>query len=193
MTLLRTAARTLLASYFVASGLKAVRDPAPLVPAAEPMADRLVPLVKQYAPAQFAEYVPEDTTTLVRLNGAAQVVGGLALATGFGRRFGALLLAGSLIPSTIAKYPFWTRQDPEEKAGDRQHFLKNASLLGGVLLASVDTEGKPSLAWRAQKGGHALAKDTRRTGRQIAKSTGELSDAALAGGAALVTTVVKQS
>jgi hypothetical protein len=40
----------------------------------------------------------------------------VALATGFGRRLGALLLAGTLVPSTIAKYPFWTRDDPDHRA-----------------------------------------------------------------------------
>ena len=43
MTLLRFAARTMLASYFVASGVKALRDPEALVPAAEPLIDRVVP------------------------------------------------------------------------------------------------------------------------------------------------------
>ena len=136
MTLLRAVSRTMLASYFIASGVKALRDPAPLVPLAEPLADRFVPLVKQYAPDQVAGLIPEDAQSLVRLNGGAQVLGGLALATGKGRRFGALLLAGSLVPSTIAKYPFWRDSDPEVKAANRTHFLKNISLLGGVLLAS---------------------------------------------------------
>jgi putative oxidoreductase len=31
------------------------------------------------------------------------------------------------------------------------HFAKNASIAGGLLLASVDTEGRPSLTWRAKK------------------------------------------
>src|SRR4051794_12733033 len=106
MTLLRAVARTMLASYFVVSGVKAIKDPAPLVPAAEPLADRFVPLVKQYAPEQFANLIPEDAATLVRVNGAAQVLGGLALATGKGRRMGALLLAASILPSTVAKHPF---------------------------------------------------------------------------------------
>jgi uncharacterized membrane protein YphA (DoxX/SURF4 family) len=112
----------MLASYFVSAGIKAIRDPEALVPAAEPLVDRVVPLVKQYTPEQVAGYVPESTVTLVRINGIAQVLGGAALATGKGRRLGALLLAGSLIPSTIAKHPFWTvrprgahgRSSPEE-------------------------------------------------------------------------------
>jgi uncharacterized membrane protein YphA (DoxX/SURF4 family) len=200
MTLLRAAARTMLASYFIVSGVKAIKDPAPLVPAAEPLADRFVPLVKQYAPEQVANVIPEDAATLVRVNGAAQILGGLALATGKGRRLGALLLATSILPSTVAKHPFWTRTDPDEKALDRAHFLKNVSLLGGVLLASVDTEGKPSLSYRAQKGGESLAKDARKARKSIAtgashlgKDTGQLADEALAGGAALVGAVVASS
>ena len=200
MSLLRAIPRTMLASYFVAAGIKAIRDPESLVPAAEPLVDRVVPLVKEYTPEQIAGYVPENTVTLVRINGIAQVVGGAALATGKGRRLGALLLAGSLIPSTIAKHPFWTVQDPEERAQDRNHFLKNVSLLGGVLLASQDTEGKPSLAWRAQRGGESIAKETRRASKKLSKSTSkaagsasELADAAVAGGAALVGAVAESS
>ncbi len=215
MTLLRAAARTLLASSFVASGIKSVRHPEALVPAAEPVTDKLVPLVKKYVPAQVASYLPEDTVTLVRVNGVAQVVGGLALATGKGRRLGALVLAASLVPSTIAKYPFWSRTDPDEKAQDRAYFLKNLSILGGVLLAAGDTEGKPSLVYRAHKGGEHLARDTRKAGKKFGKKTGlnqsslsknagdlagsasknasNLADGALAGGAALVGAAVATS
>jgi uncharacterized membrane protein YphA (DoxX/SURF4 family) len=200
MTLLRAAARTMLASYFVVSGVKAIKDPAPLVPAAEPLADRLVPLLKQYAPGQVANIIPEDAATLVRVNGAAQILGGLALATGKGRRLGALLLAASILPSTVAKHPFWTRTDPDEKALDRAHFLKNISLLGGVLLASADTEGKPSISYRAHKGGESLAKDARKARKSLTKGashlgkdTSHLADEALAGGAALVGAVVSSS
>lgn len=193
MSIVRTAGRTLLASYFVASGIKSLTDPTPLVPAAEPLADKVLPLAKQYAPESVASYVPQDAKTLVRINGAAEVLGGVALATGFGRRLGALLLAGTLVPSTIAKYPFWSREDPQQRADDRAHFLKNVSLLGGVLLASVDTEGKPSLGYRAQKGSQAIAKDTKKASRKVAKSTSALTNAALAEGAMLAGAVVSQS
>jgi uncharacterized membrane protein YphA (DoxX/SURF4 family) len=200
MTLLRAIPRTMLASYFVAAGIKAIRDPESLVPAAEPLVDRVVPLVKEYTPEQVSGYVPENTVTLVRINGIAQVTGGLALATGRGRRLGALLLAGSLIPSTIAKHPFWTVQDPEARAQDRSHFLKNVSLLGGVLLAAQDTEGRPSLAWRARRGGETIAKETRKATKKLSKSTGnvageagELAEAAVATGAALLAAVGESS
>jgi uncharacterized membrane protein YphA (DoxX/SURF4 family) len=200
MTLLRAGARTMLASYFIVNGVKTVRNPDPLVPAAEPVADRVVPLVKKYAPQQVAAVVPENTASLVRANGAAQIVGGLALASGKGRRLGALMLAGSLVPSTLARHPFWSRTDPDERALDRSQFLKNVSLLGSVLLAAGDTEGKPSLAYRAQKGGRSIAKETRKARKSLAKgttglakSTTGVADEALAGGAALVGAVVASS
>jgi len=193
MTLLRATARTLLASQFVVSGFKALRDPQPLVPAAEPLVDRWLPVVQKYAPDQVVDYIPTDTTTLVRVNGALELVGGLALATGKGRRVGSVLLAISLVPTTVAKYPFWTRELPEDKATDRALFLKNVSLLGGVVLAARDTEGKPGLAWLAQSGTQAIVKDTTKAGRRVAKNTSQLTDAALGGGAALVGAAVSQS
>ncbi|HET9562351.1 MAG TPA: hypothetical protein VFP01_09600, partial [Propionibacteriaceae bacterium] len=126
--------------------------------------------------------------------------GGVALATGKGRRLGALLLAGTIVPGTIAKHPFWKVQDPEERAQDRNHFLKNVSLLGGVLLASVDTEGKPSLAWRAQKGGEAIAKETRKASKKLTKSSGnvaggasDLAEAAVVTGTALAAALADSS
>lgn len=193
MTLMRFAARSMLASYFVASGVRALRDPGALIPVAEPLIDRVVPTVKEYAPNQVSDYIPEDPATLIRINGALQVLGGLALATGKGRRLGALVLAGTLIPATIAKHPFWTRSSEEERAADRSHFLKNLSLLGGVLLASRDTEGRPSIGYRAQKGTQAIARDTKKTSQKIADSGSELVEGALASGAALATAVVATS
>ncbi len=197
MTLLRSAARTMLASYFVVSGLKAVRDPESLIPAAEPLVDGVVPQIQRFAPEQVSSYIPTDAKTWVRINGVLELVGGVALATGKGRRLGAGLLALSLVPTTIGKYPFWSRSDPAERAADRDHFLKNLSLLGGVLIASRDTEGRPSLGYRAQKGGQALVKntntlaaDTRKASRKVAKETKEITDAALAEGALLVGAVV---
>lgn len=193
MTLLRSAARTMLASYFVVSGVKALRDPESLIPAAEPLVDTVVPQVQRFAPEQVSQVVPTDAVTWVRINGVLELVGGVALATGKGRRLGAALLALSLVPTTIGKYPFWSRRDPAERAADRDHFLKNVSLLGGVLIASRDTEGRPSLSYRANKTSQALVADTRKASRRVKKDTKQLTDAALAEGALLVGAVVGTS
>jgi len=193
MTLFRAIARTLLASQFVVTGFKAIKNPDAYVPAAQPLVDRWMPLVKKYVPDQIEGVIPDDTATLVRINGALELVGGVALATGKGRRLGSFLLAISLVPATVTEYPFWTRDTPEEKATDRALFLKNVSLLGGVLLAARDTEGKPGLYWRAAAGTKSIAKDTKKTTKQLTSGTKGITDSALAEGAALVGAVVATS
>jgi len=106
MTVVRALARPLLSTIFVVQGAKAIRDPEPHVAKAQPVADRFVPLIQKVAPPQVGDRIPESTANLVRLNGAAQVIGGLALASGKGRRLGAVLLAGSLVPTTLAGHSF---------------------------------------------------------------------------------------
>ncbi len=145
MRLIRATARTMLAGIFISSGSAALNDPEPLVPRATPVVDRIAPWLERAVPA-----LPSDATSLVRLNGAVQVVGGLLLATGRFRRLAALTLAGSLIPSTLAGHPFWQKTDPVERRMHQIHFLKNLGLFGGLLLAALDTEGRPGVAWRTR-------------------------------------------
>ena len=65
MSLMRFAARSMLARFFVVQGAKAVVHPEPLVADAEPIARSFVPLAQRVAPASLAGYVPDDTKTLV--------------------------------------------------------------------------------------------------------------------------------
>ena len=146
MSIIRAAGRTLLASYFIASGIKAIRNPGPLGPAAEPLADKVVPLVKQYAPEQVSNYVPRTPRPWCGSTVRPRCSAGSRWPPVSGGGSAHCCWPARLMPSTIAKYPFWSRDDPEQRADERAHFLKNASLLGGVMLAAVDTEGKPSLA-----------------------------------------------
>src|SRR4051812_22441120 len=112
MTPVRTVARALLAAIFVKSGLDSVRNPDRLVEAAKPTVDKL-------APTLDAIGLPTDPRTVVRLNGAAQVAGGLMLATGNAPRVGAAVLAGTLVPTTVAGHPFWSIEDAGERARHR--------------------------------------------------------------------------
>ncbi|MEU8224868.1 DoxX family protein [Kribbella sp. NPDC048915] len=178
MTVVRALARPLLSMIFVVQGANSIRNPEPLVPKAQPVTDRLVPMVKQVAPPQVSDRIPETTVNLVRLNGVVQVVGGLALATGKGRRLGASVLAATLVPVTVAGHPFWQVKDKETRQAQRIQFMKNLGLLGGLLLAAVDTEGKPGVAWRATHGARAAKRETkrgakaaRREAKQLARET----------------------
>lgn len=161
MTLLRFVARSMLASYFIVNGVKALREPENQAAAAEPIARKVLPLAQSVLPKQAAVYLPQDTTGLVKCTGVAQIVGGLSLATGLGRRIGAGVLAATMVPYVVTSNPM--KVAAAERATAQSLLTKNVALLGGVLLAAQDTEGKPNLAWRARLQKQALAREAART------------------------------
>jgi putative oxidoreductase len=148
MSLARRAARAALAASFISGGIDQIRNPqpkaAPASPIAKPIADRVPQL-------------PNDPESLVKLDGAIKVVGGLGLIFGPFARPAALLLAGSLVPTTLAGHRFWETTDPDQKVSDRVEFFKNVSLLGGLLITALDTGGRPSVPWLAGKAAHGAA------------------------------------
>ncbi len=163
MTVSRLIARPMLASIFVVGGVNALRNASTLSAAATPLTDRLVPLLKKAAPSAP---IPEDPTTLVRINAGVQLAAAFGLATGRAPRLSAAVLAASLIPTTATEHRFWEQHEPAAKKQDRQHFFKNVSLVGGLIIAAGDTNGKPGVAWRAQH----VAKDARRQAGHLATS-----------------------
>lgn len=168
MSILRTAARTMLASFFVVNGAKAVRDPEPLVGQAEKIAQTGVSLAQKLVPPSVAGYLPENTKSWVRINGATQCLGGLALATGIGRRGGAALVALSMLPHVLASRPT-PDMSADDKKASRSVLLRNMSLLGGAMLAAQDTQGKPSLAWRASDGARRIEKKANKQMKSLSK------------------------
>jgi putative oxidoreductase len=151
-------ARPMLASMFVAGGLDSVRNASKKAEAAAPVTAKLVPLLQRVVPQ-----LPSDPVTLVRLNGAVQVLAGLGLATGRAPRLSATVLAATLLPTTAAGHRFWEQQDPTARAQQRTHFLKNVSMFGGLVIAAGDTEGQPGVVWRTRR----AAKDARREAKHL--------------------------
>ncbi|CAN5776477.1 DoxX family membrane protein [soil metagenome] len=138
MTLIRSLARPMLSSMFVAGGIDEIRNAATLAPAAKPVTQRVAPLVESRIPSVVP--LPTDTAGWVRADGALKVAAGLALATGRFPRVASLVLIGSLVPTTLTGHPFWKETDPGEKVQQRQQFFKNVSMAGGLLIAAVDVE-----------------------------------------------------
>jgi putative oxidoreductase len=175
MTLVRRLARPLLASIFISGGIDALRNPASKVPAAEDVAPSI---------AARLPYLPEDPEALVKINAAVQVGAGVLLALGRFPRSASTLLAASLIPTTAAGHRFWEEDDPVRRSQQQIHFFKNAGLLGGLILAAVDTEGRPGLAWRARHASHHVAaggRRARRTARLEARLAARTARAKLPG------------
>src|SRR5579875_1600413 len=157
MSVLRPVARPMLASIFIVQGFDSLMHPGTKAPAAE----KVVRPLAERVPA-----VPDNVEQAVRLNGAVQVLAGSLLAIGKFPRLSAAALAATLIPTTAAGHRFWESDDKQERAQQKIHFLKNLSMLGGLLIAVGDTAGNPSLAWR---GRHA-AKLAKREAALAAKS-----------------------
>jgi putative oxidoreductase len=142
MALSRRIARPLLASIFIVGGWDALWNPEGKAKKAEAVSE---PLGESVGVDQL------DPMTLVRFNGAVQIGGGVLLAVGKYRRLAAMALIGSIIPTTYAGHRFWEESDPTTRSQQKMHFLKNLGLLGGLILAAFDTEGQPSLGWRAKR------------------------------------------
>lgn len=158
--ILRRLARPMLASIFVWGGVQGLRHPQPHAEAARGLVDKTV------GQERLPDSIPTDPNLLAKVDGAVKLGAGLTLAVGKAPRLSALLLAGTLVPTTVAGHAFWEYQDEEERAGQLIHFLKNVGLLGGLLIASADTEGKPSVSWRAKR----AAKSANRRAHSMAES-----------------------
>ena len=161
MTLVRRVARPMLAAMFVVGGLDQLKHPGTKADTARPLVEKLAPAIG----------LPDDTELLVRASGAAMVGAGAMLALGRLPRLASTVLAATLVPTTVAAHSFWNEQDPKVRAQQKVQFFKNVSLLGGLLIAAVDTAGKPGLAYRAHMvndSAHRTARQTRREARHLA-------------------------
>ncbi|MCW2613562.1 MAG: hypothetical protein JWN08_556 [Frankiales bacterium] len=147
MSPVRRLARPLLASTFVLGGASALRAPAARVELA-----RAAGL--------------SDPEALVRVNAAAMLAGGLALATGRLPRLSSLVLAGTLVPTTVVGHPFWSETDRTGRAAQRTQFAKNLSILGGLLISAADTGGRESIPHAAGRLSRRAARRTQQAAKQ---------------------------
>ncbi len=69
----------------------------------------------------------------VILNGGAMMVAGTALAVGILPRLAALILIGTLVPTTFVGHDFWKEQEPQARRNQQIHFTKNVAMIGGLV------------------------------------------------------------
>lgn len=157
MSVIRFLARPMLASSFVVAGLDKLKN-------VDDTAQQLSPLLRT---ASQALPFSADEKTLARVIGGVQVGAGALLALGKLTRLSATVLA---LTSALNAYVEWRAADStsaDARTARRSRLLKNLSLSGGVLLAAVDTNGRPSLAWRAE---HLAADARKATGKQFKRA-----------------------
>jgi uncharacterized membrane protein YphA (DoxX/SURF4 family) len=150
--LIRRIARPLLSAAFIGQGIETLRNPKVTVDAVQPTVTAL-----QTLPEPVGSKVPTNAETAARINAAVQVGGGLLLATGRLPRVASAALAFTVIPGSLGAHLFWNEAVPEVKAQKRRDLLTDLSLLGGLIIASADTAGKPSLGWRGRQAASRLS------------------------------------
>lgn len=173
--LIRRIARPMLSAVFISRGVDALRSPKPAADAARPTLEGLSKL-----PDPVGTNVPTNAETVARINAAVQIGGGLLLATGKLPRLASAALALSVVPGSLGGHTFWSESDPARKAEERRAFLTDVSLIGGLIIAAVDTEGKPSLGWRGRRAAHKVSEAMAAALPVGAATGGSLADSALA-------------
>ena len=173
--LIRRIARPLLSVAFIGQGVDALRNPKPAADAARPALEGMRKL-----PDPVGTNVPRDAETFARFNAAVQIGGGLLLATGKMPRLASAALAFTVVPGSMGGHMFWTESDAQRKAEERRAFMTDLSLLGGLIIAAVDTEGKPSLGWRGRRAARKVSEAVTAALPVGAASGGALADSALA-------------
>lgn len=141
MSIIRIFARPMLASSFILSGIDRLRH-------AEQTAQQLAPVL---SPLSAVLPVQASEKTLARVLAGTQVGAGVLLAAGKFARPAAVVLALTAGLGTVVEYRNADTTTKENRAHRRNQLTKNIGLIGGALLASVDTVGRPGLAWRAEK------------------------------------------
>ncbi|MGH3319989.1 MAG: DoxX family protein [Streptosporangiaceae bacterium] len=133
MAIVRSIARPMLAAVFVTGGLDALRNPGPRAKRSEPVTDMMTRSIPN---------LPRDPETLVRINAAVHIGTGVVFALGKFPRLTPLVLAATLVPTTLGGHRFWEEEDAQQRAHQRTHFLKNTGLLGGLLFAAAAGKGR---------------------------------------------------
>ncbi|WP_111512659.1 DoxX family protein [Mycobacterium kyogaense] len=173
--LIRRVARPMLSAVFISRGIEALRSPKPAAQSTQNTLDGLSKL-----PDPVSTNLPSDAETVARINAAVQIGGGLLLATGKLPRVASAALALTVVPGSLGGHNFWNETDPQRKADERRAFVTDISLIGGLIIAAVDTEGKPSLGWRGRRAARKAADAVSAALPVGAAAGGSLADSELA-------------
>ena len=165
----------MLSAVFISRGVEALRSPKPAAQSTQNTLDGLSKL-----PDPVSTNLPSDAETVARINAAVQIGGGLLLATGKLPRVASAGLALTVVPGSLGGHNFWNQTDPQRKAEERRAFVTDISLIGGLIIAAVDTEGKPSLGWRGRRAARKAADAVTAALPVGAAAGGSLADSELA-------------
>jgi putative oxidoreductase len=136
---IRRLARPMLGAAFINSGWEALQG-----------ADRRAGRAESYGLSQ--------PLTAIRVVAVTQIAGGVLLLINRMPRFTAALVALTVLPEATTGHDFWTEKDPDVKKSQRSLFVRDLGMLGGLLVAAVETGGRESVPHRAARTSRKAAK-----------------------------------
>ena len=168
MALVRRIARPLLAAPFIFEGVRTALHPEREIDVYPQALDAVDSAIAKSSAPGFV-----DARTVVRAAGAVAAGAGVLYAT---NRYPRAAAAALLLTTSIGwagRKKVWELRG-EELTQEVQAILTDAGLLGGVLLAVVDNDGRPSLGYRAHKFVERSQKKAAATQRELEKKAGKL-------------------
>ncbi|TLP94065.1 DoxX family protein [Nesterenkonia salmonea] len=170
MTLIRKIARPLLGATFIYDGVEKLRNPDEAAEELSPALDEIAGFFSQ------ADQLAAKPRLTAQVLGGVQVAAGVALAFGKCPRVAALTLTGAHKLNSYAEFRSAQLQSAGDEVTQRKTLLKNISILGGLNLAVVDLDGKPSLGWRAEHISKRAKKKGAKFGDKTLKWAEDLGD-----------------
>jgi uncharacterized membrane protein YphA (DoxX/SURF4 family) len=99
-----------------------------------------------------------DPKTMTRAVAGTQIGAGALLALGRFPRLSSLALAATVVPDALTGHAFWSEQDKQDKQVQRNLFIRDLGLLGGLLVSVSDTGGRESVPHRARRNARKATK-----------------------------------
>lgn len=144
MSVVRRLARPALASSFILSGVDRLKDPASAA-----HLEKAVSLAASTSP--YLSVLKGQERLVGQALAGSQVAAGSLFALGKLPRLSSTVLLATGAVNAYLEFMATEHDSKEQKSARVNNLVKNSSLLGAIALASVDTDGNPSLAWRASK------------------------------------------
>jgi uncharacterized membrane protein YphA (DoxX/SURF4 family) len=169
MSLIRRIARPALAAPFIFEGVRTAISPEreiEVAPSAFAQVDRAL------ESTQVPGFV--DSRTVLRASGAVAAVAGLAYATGRAPRAAAGVLLMTTSVGLAGRKKVWQLRG-DERMDEIKSILADVGLLGGVLIAVLDREGRPSLGYQWGQFVERSQKQAASTQRDLSKKADALS------------------
>ncbi|MCL2788396.1 MAG: DoxX family membrane protein [Micrococcales bacterium] len=129
MSLLRFAARAMVAGPLVAEGVEALLHPQDHEQVAAPILEKVA--------GKTPVPIPGTPRDCVRASAGTLIAAGTLAGLGVGTRLAGLAAAGVLGPSTALGYQFWKVKDRKERKAVRQEFLRHLLMTGAALLLAT--------------------------------------------------------